>query len=105
MGFFGIGGWEILLVLVVALIIWGPRRLPEIARTLGKIVRTLRKASFDLTSTVTKEIEGIESNPTSPPNSQPAETSTKTKTTSAGIGKSKKQSQGSRSRNPERRQQ
>lgn len=50
----GIG--EILLILVVALIIWGPSKIPEIARTLGRIVYTLRKASFDLTSTVTKEL-------------------------------------------------
>ena len=57
MGFGGIGTWEILLILVVALIIWGPGRLPEIARTLGKTVRALKKASFDLTTAVTKEIE------------------------------------------------
>ena len=61
MGLFGIGSWEILLVLVVALIIFGPGKLPEIARTLGKTVRALKKASFDLTSAVTKEIE--ENNP------------------------------------------
>lgn len=60
MGFFGIGTGEILLVLVLALIIWGPGRLPEIARTLGKTVRALRKATFDLTNAVTKEIEGTE---------------------------------------------
>jgi len=57
MGFFGIGTGEILLILVLALIIWGPGRLPEIARTMGKMVRTLKKASFDLTTAVTKEIE------------------------------------------------
>ncbi len=53
----GIGIGEILLILLVALIIWGPQRLPEIARTLGKMMRVLRKASFDLTNTVTREIE------------------------------------------------
>ncbi len=53
----GIGIGEILLILLVALIIWGPQRLPEIARTLGKVMRVLRKASFDLTNTVTREIE------------------------------------------------
>ena len=52
-----IGGWEILLILVIALVIWGPDKLPEIARTIGKVVRTLKKASFDLTNVVTKEIE------------------------------------------------
>ncbi|MFC2066275.1 twin-arginine translocase TatA/TatE family subunit [Chloroflexota bacterium] len=69
MGFFGIGTWEVLLILVVALIIFGPGRLPEIARTLGKTVRTLKKASFDLTTAVTKEIEGEEK-----PASEPKET-------------------------------
>jgi len=67
MGFLGIGTWEVLLILVVALVIWGPGRLPEIARTMGKTVRALKKASFDLTSIVTKEIEK-ETNP--PPQSE-----------------------------------
>ena len=56
MGFFDMGIMEILLILVVALIIWGPRRLPEIARTLGKAMRFLRKATSDFTVAVTKEI-------------------------------------------------
>ncbi|MFC1940802.1 twin-arginine translocase TatA/TatE family subunit [Chloroflexota bacterium] len=57
MDFFGMGMGEILLILVVALIIWGPGRIVEIGRTLGKIVRSLRKASFDLTTQITKELE------------------------------------------------
>ena len=57
MDFFGIGAGEILLILVIALIIWGPKRLPEIARTLGKMTRTLKKASYNLTSQVTKELD------------------------------------------------
>ena len=60
MGFFDIGIGEILLILVVALIIWGPGRIPEIARTIGRVARNLRKATFDLTTAVTKEIEGEE---------------------------------------------
>jgi len=52
----GIGTGEILLVLVVALIIWGPGRLPEIARTVGRTVRALRKASSDFTTAITREI-------------------------------------------------
>ena len=63
MGFFGIGTWELLLILVLALIIWGPGRLPEIARTLGKVTRTLKKASFDLTTALTKEIESEDKKP------------------------------------------
>ena len=57
MNFLGMGSLEILLILVVALIIWGPERIPEIAKTLGKVMRTIRKASFDLTAQVTKELE------------------------------------------------
>ena len=60
MGFLDIGIWEILLVLIVALVIWGPGRIVEIGRKLGRIVRTLRKASFDLTTQVTKELEAGE---------------------------------------------
>ncbi len=60
MDFFGIGFAEVLLVLVVALIIWGPGKIIEIARMLGRMVRTLRKVSSDLTAQITKEIEGEE---------------------------------------------
>ncbi len=57
MNFFGIGGGEVILVLVVALIIWGPKRLPEIARTLGKTMNMLKKSTYDLTSQITRELD------------------------------------------------
>ena len=57
MGFSGIGIWEIVLIIVVILLVVGPHRLPEIARTLGKAFRTIKKASSDLSSSITKEIE------------------------------------------------
>ncbi len=57
MAFFGLGIWEILLILLMALIIWGPGKLPEIAKILGQIVCALRKATFDLTTAVTKELD------------------------------------------------
>jgi len=63
MDFFGVGMGEVLLIIVVVLIIFGPGRMVEIARTLGRIMRTLRKASFDLTAQVTKEIESEEKEP------------------------------------------
>lgn len=58
MDFFGIGTGEILLVLLVAVIVFGPGRIVEIGRTLGKMMHTIKKASFDLTSQVTRELEG-----------------------------------------------
>ena len=57
MDFFGIGMGEVLVVLVIALIIWGPERIVEIGRKLGKTVRTLKKATSDLTAQVTKELD------------------------------------------------
>ncbi len=57
MDLFGMGAGEILFILILALIFWGPNKLPEIARALGKTVRTFRKAAFDLTSEITKEVE------------------------------------------------
>ncbi len=57
MGFLDMGTLEILLILVIALIIWGPGRVPEIARTLGRTLRALRKATYDLTATVAKELD------------------------------------------------
>jgi len=57
-GFLGIGFWEILLIFAILLALLGPRRLPEIAGRLGTLFRRLRRASFDLTSALTKEVEG-----------------------------------------------
>ena len=79
MGFSGIGIWEVLLIIVVALIVLGPRRLPEIARTLGKAVRAIKKASADLTASISRELEETRDKPLpSPPRetkSQPAPSS------------------------------
>ena len=102
MGFFGIGTWELLLILVLALIIWGPGRLPEIARTLGKITRTLKKASFDLTTALTKEIE-IESEDKNTPPSPPARsTSDQAKPTSSAAGKKRARQQDNPPESPEK---
>src|SRR3954465_350298 len=46
---FGVGPGEIILVLLIALIVLGPSRLPEVGSALGKSIREFRKASTDLT--------------------------------------------------------
>ncbi len=56
MDFFGMGMGEIILVLIVAIIIWGPGKIPEVARTLGKAINTLRQTGSDLTAQITKEL-------------------------------------------------
>jgi Tat protein translocase TatB subunit len=49
MGFFGMGSWEIGLILIVALIIFGPGKLPEVAGQVGKAVRDFRRITTEMT--------------------------------------------------------
>jgi TatA/E family protein of Tat protein translocase len=49
---FGIGGQELILILVVALLVFGPKRLPELARSLGRGLAEFRRASSDLRQTL-----------------------------------------------------
>ncbi len=53
---FGIGTTEILVILVVALIVLGPKSLPKIARTLGKGMAEFRRVSTDFQRTINTEI-------------------------------------------------
>ena len=45
---FGIGMPELLVIFVVALVVLGPKRLPEVARTLGKAMAEFRRQSSDI---------------------------------------------------------
>jgi TatA/E family protein of Tat protein translocase len=56
-GFFGIGMGEVLLILVLAFLAFGPGKLPEIARGLGKAVRQFNKYSSDVTRDFRNEFE------------------------------------------------
>lgn len=63
MDFFGMGTGEILLILVVALILWGPGRLIEISRTIGRTIHNLRKSTVDFTARITRELEDRDRKP------------------------------------------
>jgi TatA/E family protein of Tat protein translocase len=52
-----LGGPELLLILVIALIIFGPRKLPEIGKSLGKMMVEFRRASNDFKRTIEEEVE------------------------------------------------
>ncbi len=54
--FGSIGGTELLIILVIALVMFGPKRLPELGRTIGKGLREFRRASNDLKRSLEDEI-------------------------------------------------
>jgi TatA/E family protein of Tat protein translocase len=46
---FGLGPGELIVILLIALLFLGPKKLPDLASTLGKAIRQFRKATNDLT--------------------------------------------------------
>ena len=52
-----LGGPELFLILVIALIVFGPRKLPEIGKSVGKMLVEFRRASTDFRHTIEGEIE------------------------------------------------
>ena len=61
MNLWGIGGLELLLILLIALIAFGPGKLPEIARTLGKSMSWLKRASTDFRVAIDREVNSPQS--------------------------------------------
>jgi TatA/E family protein of Tat protein translocase len=62
---FGIGGPELFFIFILALLIFGPKKLPQIGRTLGKGMAEFRRASTELQRAINTEIE-------EPPATRPA---------------------------------
>lgn len=65
---FGIGVPELILILVVGLVVFGPGKLPEVARSLGKGIREFRKA----TNALSQAINAPEQRPVRPQQQAPA---------------------------------
>ncbi len=69
---FGLQPTHLIIILVVALLIFGPARLPEIGRTFGKTLREFQAATKEATDSLTQELQKpVESAPAQP---KPAET-------------------------------
>ena len=54
--FGSIGGFEMLVLAAIGLLVFGPRRLPEIGRTLGKAMGEFRRAAMELRTSIEREV-------------------------------------------------
>ncbi|MCL6429395.1 MAG: twin-arginine translocase TatA/TatE family subunit [Anaerolineae bacterium] len=66
MEIFGVGPAEMLLIFVIALIVFGPGRLPEIGAAIGRAVNDFRKASRELTADLQGSVAELSSDLTQP---------------------------------------
>jgi len=58
---FGTLGWqETAVIFILALLLFGPKKLPELGRTLGKAITEFRRASTELKSTFDREMKNLE---------------------------------------------
>ena len=53
---FGIGGWELILIFAVVLLLFGAKRLPEIARSIGKAVNEFKKGKDQFVDSCKEEV-------------------------------------------------
>ena len=83
MNFFNIGPGELLFILVFALIIFGPGKLPEVAKGLGKAIGDFRRASQGLTDGLTRELSASSADRAEQPEPSPVQTASSDETPAA----------------------
>lgn len=66
------GGWELILVLVVVVVLFGSKKLPDAARSLGRSLRIFKAETKGLRNDDPPAIEGTPKDVTQPPAEQPA---------------------------------
>jgi len=88
-----LGGWEIVLILAVVLILFGAKKLPELAKGLGTGIREFKKATREVTDEISNAMDDTSpppptrlpasTTPPSPPESSPSTTPSSTSGTQA----------------------
>ena len=57
--FLNISGGEILLILIVVYLVFGPKKIPELARMLGKGINEMRRATNEIKNEINREMSGV----------------------------------------------
>jgi sec-independent protein translocase protein TatA len=60
---FNIGPTELIIILVLALIVFGPQRLPEIGRSIGRSLREFRRASDEIRGEIERDLDDEQARP------------------------------------------
>ena len=60
MNFLNIGPWELMVILIIAILLVGPRRVVEIARAIGRVTAQMRKLSGEFMGTIQAELRATE---------------------------------------------
>lgn len=74
-----LGAPEILVIAIVALLVFGPKRLPEIARSVGRAVREFKRATSEFTDELRSGLDDITPTPPSKPSDTPTTAPTEPK--------------------------
>jgi sec-independent protein translocase protein TatA len=60
---FGLGPTELIVILIIALVIFGPKQLPKVGQSVGQALRAFRDSTDKVQEEVTKSIDGSDSSP------------------------------------------
>ena len=83
---FNVGPTELMIILVLALIVFGPKKLPEMGKSIGKGLKEFRKAQMDIRREIT---EGLRETPASEAHATKPEAAATSRAASDGQGTGK----------------
>ncbi len=63
---FNFGFWEIILIIIVALLVLGPKQLPEVARIVGKSLAWLRRSTENIKNEFEQHVDSVETSAKKP---------------------------------------